>query len=331
MRKGNVMIRIVVSLCMLLALGTGASAATRGVSGSWKLVEGERKDGRLQLMLDIDGDGNMGMGFDRTDFTGLTAEQVASDPRVPVRFQMNREAGTIDFEGTFRGGRGTGEFDFIASSGYLAKLEQLGVDTSPEDGEKHDLLSLALFDVSTEYVRSMQAIGYREDLGKYVEFRIFRVDPAFVKEMAALGFAKLPADKLVETRVHDVTPEYIRKMRAAGEDLTLDELIQSKIFQVTPEFAAEMERAGYRNLEHEMLVQFRVHGVSPEFVRELDKLGYDHIAADDLVAMRVHGVTPEFIRRVEAAGYKNVPIDKLVHMRIFDIDPEMIGALDGKK
>jgi hypothetical protein len=347
MRKGTAMIQLLVSLCMFLALALGATAGPGGkagteparpgatnddfgdfgdVAGTWTASDKEGRPGHLGFQLATGGNGNIGMGLDRSILVGLTNEQVDSPARVPVRFEIVREAGTITFEGTFRNGRGMGEYAFTPNPEYAKGLARLGIRLERERDD-HELLSLALFDVSTGFIRSMQAIGYDETLDKYVAFRIFDVDPEYVRAMASVGFARLSADELVATRVHDVSPEYVRQMRARGENLGLDDLIQSRIFQVTPEFEAEMAKAGVRNLDRETLVQFRIHGVSPEFVRDLRELGYGKVDAQQLVAMKIHGVTPEFIRKVEAAGYRDVPIDKLVQMRIFDIDPGMIDAL----
>jgi hypothetical protein len=321
------MIRLVVALCVLVALAFGATAAPRGIEGTWTASLKDHPPERLQFSMEIDGDGNMGMGFVRSDFSGLETVDLRSEKPVPVRFEMRREAGAVSFDGTFRRGRGTGEFVFVPDPDYPRKLEQLGV----EHGGNEDMLGLTLFDVSTAFIRSMKEIGYDVSLEKYTSFRIFKVDPAYVREMSAVGFSRLSADKLVETKVHNVSPEYVRKMRASGKDLTLDELVQSRIFEVTPEFAADMAKIGYPDLDHETLVQFRIHGVSGDFVEDLRQLGYSRVPADQLVAMRIHGVTPEFIRRVEKAGYHQVPVEKLVQMRIFDIDPEMVQALDEKR
>ena len=321
------MIRLVVAFCVLIAVAFGATAAPRDSGGTWSASLKDNPPERLQFSMEIDGDGNMGMGFVRSDFSGLETIDLRSEQPVTVRFEMRREAGTVSFDGTFRKGRGTGDFVFVPNPDYARKLGQLGVELGEKD-RSEEMLGLTLFDVSTAFIRSMQEIGYDVSLEKYTSFRIFKIDPAYVREMSAVGFSQLSADKLVETKVHNVSPEYVRKMRASGKDLTLDELVQSRIFEVTPEFAAEMEKIGYPGLDHETLVQFRIHGVSAEFVRDLRELGYSRVPADQLVAMRVHGVTPEFIRRVEKAGYHQVPVDKLVQMRIFGIDPEMVGALD---
>jgi hypothetical protein len=291
----------------------------------------EQHPERLQLSLKYGHSEHGSSRFAKTEFVGLTEAQIVSTTRVPVEFQLKREAGIIAFEGTFRTGHGAGQFTFTPDPEYPGKLRALGKDPAPKK-DYDEMFELAIFDVSTEFIRSMQKLGYDVPLDMYVQFRIFDVNPDYVRAMSEVGFTKLRAEKLVETRIHGATPEFIREMRAAGNDLTLDEYIQSRIFQVTPEFVAEMEKAGYAGLDHDKLVEFRIHGVTPEFVQELRQLGYTKIPADQLVAMRIHGVTPEFIRQVEAAGYRKVPIDKLVQMRIFDIDPKMVRALDdGKK
>ena len=327
------MIRPIVTLCALLAAAPVTHAASREVAGVWTAAVSEKRTDRLQFSLQTAKHGQNGTSFDRSEFSGLAAAQVGSSARVPVQFELRREAGTIVFEGTFRAGKGAGEFTFVPNRDFPRKLEALGVQFVDKGGEgvERGLFALAIFDVTTDFIRSLQAIGYSVPLEKYEAFRIFDVDPEYVHDMAAVGFAHLSADKLVETRIHGATPDYIREMRRSGDDLPLDKYIESRIFQITPEFASEMARAGYPNLGRDVLVQFKIHGVTTDFINDLKQLGYTRIPAQKLVEMRIHGVTPEYIRRLETAGYKHVPIDKMVQMRIFDIQPEMIRALDDAK
>ena len=246
-----------------------------------------------------------------------------------MRFRLERDAGTFTFEGTFRAGRGSGDFRFVPDSRYPERVRALGV---PLDAGQRNvsrrLYDLALFDVSLDFIRSMQAVGCDEPLDRYVEFRIFAVDPAYVRDMESVGFAHLTGSKLVETKIHGATPDDIREMRAQGKDLPLDGYIESRIFQITPEFAAEIAKAGYPDLTHERLVEFRIQGVTPAYIADLRELGYTRLPAAKLVEMRIQGVTPEFIRRVEKAGHHHVPADRLIQMRIFHVAPERLGALD---
>jgi len=319
--------RIGLVLALLVASAPVASADPHATTGSWTAVA-ENRDDHFEFSMQFGRHENSGNRFKISDFSGLTAAQVHSATSQSVTFELRREAGTIAYEGLFKNGEGAGTFTFTPNEDYPEALRRLGVE-APSDDER--LLTLAIFDVSSSFIRSMQAIDYDVPLDKYVEFRIFSVDPAYVRDMASVGFGRLSADKLVETRIQGATPDYIREMRRSGKDLPLDKYIESRIFQVTPEFAAEMGRAGYPNLDHDMLVQFRIQGVTTGFIDDLKQLGYTHIPAEKLVEMRIHGVTPEYIRRLETAGYKHVPIDKMVQMRIFDIQPEMIRALDDAK
>jgi len=325
------MLRTLVITCALAALTATAPRATHagGFRGDWTASVSENRPQKLQLSLRYGKSEDSGSQFDRSEFVGLSRSQIESPTRVDVQFELRRDAGTIAFDGRFHDGHGAGEFTFTPNRDFLRELHRMGLEfTQPNGGDDEQLFQLTIFDVSSDFIRSMRAIGYDVPLDMYVQFRIFGVDPDYVHEMAAVGFDHLPAEKLVETRIHGATPEYIRQMRAAGDDLTLDKYIESRIFQITPEFAAEMAKAGYPDLKRDVLVQFRIHGVTPEFIRAIGDLGYSHVPAQKLVEMRIHGVTPEFIQRVAAAGYRNVPLDKLVQMRIFNIEPEMVRALD---
>lgn len=321
------MTRLFVVLAVVAAAAVPAHAAE--ITGAWTAQRSENHPGRFELSLRADGEGGSTSGFLVSGFTGLSPDQVESIPRTAVEFRLERDAGTFFFEGTFRAGRGGGVFRFVPDARYPGRLRAIGVPLDDgRKGESQRLYELALFDVSIEFIRSMQAIGYDEGLDRFVEFRLFGVDPAYVRDMDGVGFRHLTGAKLVETKIHGATPEYIRDMRAHGDDLTLDGYIETRIFRITPEFAEEIAKAGYPNLPRERLVEFRIQGVTPEFIADLRGLGYTQLPASKLVEMRIHGVTPEFIRRVEKAGHHHVPVDRLVQMRIFDIPPENAAAFD---
>ena len=302
-------------------LGASRCGASGTVAGGWTAVAQDGDRERFQFSMNLDHDGNVGRGYARTDFSGLTLEQVNATASTPVAFELRREPGTVGYEGSFKNGRGAGDFSFAPDLDFPKRLAAVGVAWETKHGDEAQLLfQLATNDMTIDFIRSMQAIGYREDLQTYIQFRIFRVDPAYVRAMDDVGFKHLSAQKLVETKIHGATPEYIRDMRAHGEDLSLDDCIQSRIFQVTPEFADDMRQLGYANLSHDTLVAFRIHGVTGDFIRELKQLGYANVSADDLVAMRIHGVTPSFIRKAGKAAHHRVSIDRLIEMRIFGIE-----------
>jgi hypothetical protein len=307
-----------------------AATARADVRGGWTATRHKGDAGRLQLQLQHD-DSNHGQSIDLAALSGLTAAQIAATAPTPVTFALRREAGTITFDGTFRNGSGGGEFAFAANPAYLATLRDLDV---PVGGGKHHggsaderLLSLALLDVSTAFIRSMQALGYRESLDDYLAMRIFNVTPELVGEFRDLGMS-LTADQLVAGRIHGVSPAYVREMRELGRrEAKFDDLIASRIHGATPEFIGEMKERGYGDLDLDDYIAFRIHGVTPGFVEELAGLGYRDLAADDLVAFRIHGVTPAFVEELAGLGYRDLAADDLVAFRIHGVTAKMIREL----
>jgi hypothetical protein len=324
---------IVVASLLLFA----AASASAELHGSWTANTWEEKPGRIQMNL-ARRYNNHGNTMNISDFRGLTDAQVNAASSTPVNFQLAREAGTVSFEGSFRNGDGAGQWSFRANPEYANTLRSMGLvlDTTKgshrdhERTEEEELFSLAVLNVSTDFIRSMRAEGYDVPLDKIVSMRIFNVTPEYIREMRGLGYKDISADELVASKIHKVSPDYIRRMRAAGwGDLTLDELQASRIHGATPEFAEEMAKLGYKDLPHRDLIAFRIHRVTPEFIRELRELGYDNVRAKDLIAMRIHRVTPAFIRELADAGYKNVPVRKLIDMRIHNIDVKFIEKMNG--
>ena len=309
-----------------------ATAAFAATDGAWTATRHDKKPDTFYMNITRGSINNMGTSVKIAAFTGLTAAQIDAAAMTPVQFEMRREAGNIVFEGTFRNGKGAGQFTFTPNAAYINTLRGMGISLEREKrkhrawDEENELFALAFHDVSTAFIKSMIAEGYRVSLEDYLAMRIFDITPEYIREMRGLGFKNITHDELVASRIHGVTPQYVREMRAAGWDLSLDELQSSRIHGATPEFAAEMKKLGY-DLDHDDLVSFRIHGVTADFINEIARLGYRNVDADDLVSMRIHGVTAAFIRELEQAGYVKVPIDKMVSMRIHGIDAKFIRKM----
>jgi hypothetical protein len=304
---------LALALFFFLAAFTARAAAPHG---AWHLSQ--REDGRMQIEMISDHNQNS-HPIELSAFTGLTSAQINGNADTPVDFRMMRDAGSVHFTGTFQHGDGAGRFTFEPNPAYAATLRSLGVATNDLDDER--LFSLAIHDVSSNFIKEMQSLGYREDLDQYIAFRIHGATPEFVREINALGYKPGGGD-LIAFRIHGATPSFIRDIRALGYHPDAGDLIAFRIHGVSPEFIKGMKDLGVRDLGSDNLVALRIHGASVNFVRELRGLGYPNLSADDLVSMRIHGVTPSYIRDLKNAGFANIPVEKLVEMKIHGIDAE---------
>ncbi|HEX5043954.1 MAG TPA: hypothetical protein VFV75_13670 [Candidatus Polarisedimenticolaceae bacterium] len=308
------------------------ASSAHALDGAWTASRDEMDADRIYVQMTRGRTHNMGTTMSLRAFTGLSPDALQAATATPVRFELRRDAGDTTFEGSFREGKGAGQFSFAPRPAFLETVRALGIETGkPGRGKSRDeeeqLFGLALCDVTVAYIKSMIAEGYRLTLEDYQSMRIFDVTPQYIREMRDLGFHNVSHDELVATKIHGVTPSYIRQMRKSGWDLSLDDYQANRIHGVTPQFIAEMRELGYRDLSADDLLSFRIHGVTREFIRELRELGYDDVEADDLIAARIHGVTPSFIREVEEAGYHKVPFDKLISLRISGIDARTLERM----
>src|SRR5439155_20619156 len=154
------MLRSIVSLGFVLATMAATPSVSTGLTGSWMISVSEKRPEQLNLSLQTSRSDHQGSQFDLSEFAGLTRAQIESPTQVQVRFELRREAGTLEFEGTFRNGDGAGEFAFTPNEDFPKALRALGVTFAPKSGERdRDLLNLAIFDVSTYFIRSMRKIG----------------------------------------------------------------------------------------------------------------------------------------------------------------------------
>jgi hypothetical protein len=258
--RSRILFWVIVLTLLLLApsiwlLGEEAAAP---LHGRWILDF--QDGGRVELTLKRSDRGRghwkSSDDFEVRDFQGL--QRPSGKDRTPAHFELRRDAGTLSFDGELDQAGGAGRFAFAPGAEYAAALAGMGY--ARPDAE--EAFSLAVHDVSRDYIRELAELGYRRlSLDDLVAMRIQSATPAFIRAMKALGYDRLSADDLVAMRIHDATPEFVKAMR----DL------------------------GYSNLSADDLVSMKIHGVTPEFVRGLQELGYRGVPADDLVSMRIHG------------------------------------------
>src|SRR2546422_8772618 len=282
-----------------------------------------------------------GFMIDPVSMSGLTREQAMSKDS-HVQFQLKRDAGTVNFEGWFKEGNGSGHFTFAPDHTFAAQLTSQGYG-SPTDEQ---LLSLAMSDtgfalinelkaegyerptldqlvamgnhgVSVEYVQGLKSYGYQVKTIDYlVKMRDHGVSLKFIREMASMGYRNLEPEGLIRIRDHGVTPDFINEMVAAGySQSSLDDWVTLRDHGVNTNYIRELNTLGYSHLPLEQLRVMRDHGVNPNFIKDLKQLGYDRVAVEQLIRLRDHGVTVSFIQRMKDRGYTNLSLDEFINLR----------------
>jgi hypothetical protein len=295
-------LRPILGLTLLLtaaaAVGAWPSAAAAQVvlTGEWTASIDKSESDKLQLNLERrterGGRSNMGQSYDFADLQGLSREQVTRGG--PVKFSIVREAGTIDCEGSFQNGRGTGTFRFTGNASFVSAMKGRGFDFESDAADDH---------------------------GRDVENRLFaaaalNVTTALADDLLSADFGKLDVDDLFKAAIFKVDSKFMREMKASGfPGLGMEELVKARIFKIDAGFVAEAARLGFDKEPFESLVKMRIFKVTPEFIAETRNEGLTDISVEELVKLRIFKIDAEFIRRAKADGVP-LEVEELVQQRI---------------
>jgi hypothetical protein len=292
---------VAAALALVLVAAASARAQDDSFEGVWTMESAQPGDTlSVELTRRPPGGGRDSRFFkvELEKLEGLARASVFSRGD-RVTFRLRRPAGTFDFAGEFREGKGAGTFTFTADPQFVERMRREGY------GE-----------------------AVRENL---FGFAVGNYGGAVADELSALGVERPTPDQLKSMQLFGVTPDYVRSLRALGyEPHSVEQLISLRLQGATVEYikAISAETAVRPTLEQ--LVSMRLQGVTLKFVEELKSLGYERLTPDQLVSMRMFGVTTDLIRRLRAEGSGFVPVERLVDMRLFNVPADLVRRMPAR-
>ncbi|HKG13977.1 MAG TPA: hypothetical protein VKB12_11575 [Pyrinomonadaceae bacterium] len=324
MKKGTRLILLAVCALALsfLTPGAGSALAQSTLTGEWKAsTESQKSEKKWEKYDDADapegleksenvnrlylsferrtergGRSNMGSNYDYSELQGLTREQ--AERGGAVRFSLVREAGTIECEGSFQNGRGSGTFRFTPNAGFVSAMKARGFDFEKADSST-----------------------FGDDRDHERENRLFaaatlNVTTALADDLLSADFGKLETEDLFKAAIFKVNSRFMREMKESGfPGLGMEELVKARIFKIDANFVREAARMGFDKEPFESLVKMRIFKVTPAFVAEVRGEGLNDLSVEDLVKMKIFKIDADFIRRARADGTP-LEVEELVQRRI---------------
>lgn len=236
-----------------------------------------------------------GTSYKFSDIDGLSKAQVQSGG--PVSFRIVREAGTIEAQGSFANGVGSGTFRFLPNMGFVSAMKQRGFDfeSTEGDGNHRDnntteerLFAAATLGVTVALADDLNSANFGKlDVGDLYKAAIFKVDGKFMAEMKATGFPDLGMEELVKARIFKIDADYVRQVKDMGfADQGFEGLVKFRIFKVTPEFLGELRAAGLDKMDAEDIVKARIFKIDANFIRQA-KSEDPSVTMEDLVKRKI--------------------------------------------
>lgn len=279
---------------IIFVIGPYIIVAQTAVTGEWTATTKAGKPDKIHISFERrtekGGRNQHGSSFAYEDLEGLTREQ-AQNGR--VNFRLVREAGTIECEGTFVNGKGSGTFRFTSNRGFVDAMKGRGFDFEKRSSERGNDLEDQLFAATTINVTTALADDLLSanfgplDVGDLFKAAIFKVDSKFMAEMKATGFPNLGMEELVKARIFKIDANYVREIRGMGfENEDFEGLVKFRIFKVTSEFLNQLRGEGFAELSAEDVVKFRIFKIDQEFIRAA-RAEEPNITVEQLVQKRI--------------------------------------------
>jgi hypothetical protein len=280
---------------IVIAVGSYVIVAQSAVSGTWEASVKEKSPDKIQLSLERKtehGRNQNGSSYSLSELQGLSREQTMNGR---VSFRLIRDAGTIECEGTFVSGKGSGTFTFVPNRGYIDAMRSRGFDI--EKGWKDDdhqestderLLTAAMLNVSVALADDLRTANFPNlDFGDLFKAAIFKIDGKFMAEMKATGFPNLGMEELVKARIFKIDADFVRKIKDMGFGTNdFENLVKYSIFKVTPEFLADLKAEGLTGLTAEDIVKARIFKIDADFIRKA-KAEVPDVTMEQLVQMKI--------------------------------------------
>lgn len=292
-------------LFIIIVIGNVVIVAQDVITGTWTADTRSGKNdtedrSKIHLSFERRRDGNHrsqnGSTYEYKELSGLTRDQALGEGS--VTFRLVRDAGTLECEGNFSAGRGSGTFRFTPDMNFVSMMRSKGFDFEASDRRGNDwddretlsdrLLTAAMLNVRTSLADDLNSANFGKlDVGDLYKAAIFKIDGKFMAEMKATGFPNMTMEDLVKARIFKIDADYVSQIHKMGfDDRDFEQLVKFRIFKVTPEFLSELKAAGLQDLDAEDIVKCRIFKIDPEFVKKI-RAENPNATVEDMVKMKI--------------------------------------------
>jgi hypothetical protein len=279
---------------IFIVFGSYVIVAQSVITGDWTADTKKEKSDEIHLSFERKtekgGRNQHGSNFAYEDLQGLNRAETQNGK---VSFRLVREAGTIECEGSFVNGRGSGTFRFLGNQSFVDAMRSRGFDFAKSAKHGSHDVNDRLFTATT-----------------------LNLTTAFADDLKSADFGPLDVDDLFKAVIFKITPQFMAEMKATGfPNLDLEDLVKARIFKIDAEFVRKVREMGFGTESFESLVKFSIFKVTPEFLNELKNEGLTDLTAEDVVKLRIFKIDATYIRESRAEE-PNMTVEQLVQRRI---------------
>lgn len=294
------------------------------------------------------GEDNNNTTFELKEFKNLPIDRDGT-------FELKREAGTILFNGNFKGNIGMGTFKFSPDKSFMAFLKKEGLDIEEEeigsvfftidlkrsyismlknegykDFTKNDLIPLAALKIDESFIKSIKSNGFPDvSLEDLIPLKSLNVTGAYIREIKNAGYKNLTVSQLITLKAQNISGDFIKSSKDASQQIGLNIPAAPQLPAAAPHKTIKRDGADTNDKEEtglpslDNLIAMKAMNISPDYIKGFNDIGYK-IDDDNLIAMKSLGVTPEYVKSLQNAGFAHIPSDEIISMKALGVTAEDI-------
>lgn len=195
---------------------------------------------------------------------------------------------------------------------------------APEPFSVDEIVYLKQRGVDTEYVRAMQAAGYRFDAAELYYLKSRGIEADYADVWRQVGYA-LSASELYYLKSRGLKPDDAKQMTSAGYVPTPKVLYYLKSRGIDGAYVAQWREAGY-DLNHHELYYLKSRGVTPDYGRRLRAAGYD-LSPEELYYLKSRGIDAAYAEALAHPDLEPLSPAQLYKLKSHGMKPEEVTPL----
>lgn len=234
------------------------AASAQDAHGTWTITT--RADGNVHLETRWRSDDGIDTSNNSSDVDAgkLGITDALRSGGEHATFWLRRDAGNFRFDGWLSHGSGGGNFDFTPNDAFFASLRNRGYQVNGINDE----MATAELDITSDYITSMERLGYKPDLHGLFAMRALRITPEYVSALHNAGLTGDDAHSIVSLKAVGVTGAYVNDIAQAGySHLSAHQYTELRAMHIDGAFIRYLAAHGYKNLPIQRIVEMKAVGI----------------------------------------------------------------------
>jgi len=195
------------------------------------------------------------------------------------------------------------------------------------DASRSDILSLAKYGISTNYLHQLEQYRIADlNISTVIALGKYGVSTEFIRSIYRFGFSYINNRDMIDAAKYGVTPEFLDELKAENhKNISLEDIINLSKYGVGASYYTSI-RKYFKDAKVSEILRMVKYGLNLNLIEELTDAGYT-VRPDDAIFMAKYGVSKHFIRTLHKYNYK-FTIEQIIYLTKYGVRVSHLNSLE---